>query len=84
MLQQTPEKAVVSSFGARFSVPFILATFLHHGRSSLAAYEQPAVDNPAIQAIAKKVDLQENTAFSARYPAEQPVDLKIVMRDGAW
>lgn len=76
------EKAVVSSFGARFSVPFILATFLHHGRSSLAAYEQAAVDNPAIQAIAAKVDLQENPAYSARYPAEQPVDLKIVMRDG--
>jgi 2-methylcitrate dehydratase PrpD len=76
------EKAVVSSFGARFSVPFILATLLHHGRSSLGAYEQAAVDNPAIQAIAKKVDLQENPAYSARYPDEQPVDLTIVLRDG--
>ncbi len=76
------EKAVVSSFGARFSVPFILATLLHHGRSSLAAYEQAAVDDPAIQAIAHKVDLREEPAYSARYPAEQPVDLRIVLRDG--
>jgi len=76
------EKAVVSSFGARFSVPFILATLLHHGRSSLAAYEQPAVDDPAVQALAKKVGLQEDVAYSARYPAEQPVDLKILLHDG--
>ena len=76
------EKRVTSSFGARFSVPFALATILFHGRSTLAAFEQAAVDNPAIQALAARVHVQEEASYTARYPAEQPCDLRIVMSDG--
>ncbi|MBI4191642.1 MAG: MmgE/PrpD family protein [Betaproteobacteria bacterium] len=77
------EKNVVSSFGARFSVPFALASILVHGRSGLRSFDEDAVANPQVQALAKRVDLQEEASFSARFPAEQPVDLRIVMRDGA-
>jgi 2-methylcitrate dehydratase PrpD len=77
------ETRVTSSFGARFSVPFALATILHHGRSELAAFEQAAVDNPAIQALAARVHVQEDASYTARYPAEQVVDLRIVMSDGS-
>jgi 2-methylcitrate dehydratase PrpD len=49
--------------------------------SSLAAYGQTAVDDPSIQAIAARVHLEEDPTFTARYPAEQPVDLRIVLRD---
>ena len=76
------EKQVTSSFGARFSVPFALATILHHGGSSLAQFEQAAVDTEAIQALAARVDLQEDAGFTARYPAEQLCDLKIVLAGG--
>lgn len=76
------ETRVTSSFGARFSVPFALATILHHGRSELAAFEQPAVDNPAIQALAARVEVREEPSYTARYPAEQPVDLRIAMSGG--
>ncbi len=76
------EKHVTSSFGARFSVPFALATILHHGRSELAAFEQPAVDNPAIQALAARVEVREEPSYTARYPAEQPCDVRIVLSGG--
>ena len=76
------EKNIVSSFGARFSVPFALASILVHGRSGLAAFDDAAVANPQVQALAQRVDLQEEPAFTARYPAEQPVALRIAMRDG--
>ena len=76
------EQRVTSSFGARFSVPFALATILFHGRSDLAAFEQAAVDNPKIQALAACVHVQEEASYTARYPAEQPVDLRIVMSGG--
>ena len=76
------EKRVTSSFGARFSVPFALATILHHGRSELAAFEQPAVDNPAIQALAARVEVREEPSYTARYPAEQPCDVRIVLSGG--
>jgi 2-methylcitrate dehydratase PrpD len=76
------EKRVTSSFGARFSVPFALATILHHGRSGLAAFEQAAVDNQAIQALAARVDVQEVESYTARYPAEQVCDVRIVLSGG--
>ena len=60
------ERRVTSSFGARFSVPFALATILHHGSSGLAQFEQAAVDNEAIQSLAARVDLQENPQFTER------------------
>jgi len=76
------EQRVTSSFGARFSVPFALATILHHGRSELAAFEQPAVDNPAIQALAARVHVQEEPSYTARYPVEQPVEVRIALSGG--
>ena len=77
------EKNVVSSFGARFSVPFALASILVHGKSGLASFDDSAVANPRVQALAQRVDLREEPAFTARYPAEQPVTVRIVMKDGA-
>jgi len=75
-------KRVTSSFGARFSVPFALATILHHGTSGLGPFEQVAVDNAAIQALAARVDVKEDEGYTARYPAEQVCDLRIVLASG--
>ncbi len=77
------EKNIVSSFGARFSVPFALASILYHGRSGLKSFDDDAVANRQVQALAQRVDLQEDKSFTARYPAAQPVTVRIVMRDGA-
>ena len=77
------EKHVVSSFGARFSAPFALASILVHGRAGLKCFEDAAVANPQIQALAQRVDIQEDKSFTARYPAEQPVTLRIVLKNGA-
>jgi 2-methylcitrate dehydratase PrpD len=77
------EKNVVSSFGARFSVPFALASILYHGRSGLQSFDDAAVGNAQVQALAQRVDLQEDPSFTARYPDEQPVTVRIVMRGGA-
>jgi 2-methylcitrate dehydratase PrpD len=76
------EKNVVSSFGARFSLPFGLASILYHGRSGLASFDEQAVVNPKIRALASLVDLQEDERHTARYPQEQPCDLRITLADG--
>ena len=76
------EKRVTSSFGARFSVPFALATILYHDGSGLAPFEQAAVDNEAIQALAARVEVQEDESYTARYPAEQVCNLRIVLSSG--
>ena len=75
-------KNIVSSFGARFSVPFAMASILYHGRSGLKSFDDAAVANAEVQALVPKVDLQEDKSFTARFPQEQPVTVRIVMRDG--
>jgi 2-methylcitrate dehydratase PrpD len=76
------EKNVVSSFGARFSLPFALASILYHGRSGLASFAEPAAANPKIRALAQLVDLREDPQHTARYPDETPCDLAITLADG--
>ena len=76
------EKNVQTSFGARFSVPFALASIIVRGRSGLESFDDAAVANPEIQALAKRIELREDKSFSARYPAEQPVSIRAVLRDG--
>ena len=76
------EKNVVSSFGARFSLPFALASILYHGRSGLGSFDEQAVANPKIRALAALVDLQEDPRHTARYPEETPCDLAITLADG--
>jgi 2-methylcitrate dehydratase PrpD len=76
------EKRVVSSFGARFSIPFALASILYHGKSGLASFDDAAVSTPEVQALAQRVDLQEDNAHTARYPKETPCELRIIMKDG--
>jgi 2-methylcitrate dehydratase PrpD len=77
------EKSVQTSFGARFSVPFALASIIVRGRSGLASFDDAPVANPEIQALAKRVELSEDKSFTARYPAEQPVTVRAVMHDGS-
>lgn len=75
-------KNVVSSFGARFSVPFALASILHHGRSALASFDDAAVANSTVRSLVKRVDLKEDKAHTARYPHETPCDIRIVLNEG--
>jgi len=76
------EKHVISSFGARFSIPFALASILVHGKSGLASFDEFAVANEDVQALARRVDLQEHKAHTARYPRETPCDLRIILKNG--
>ncbi|MEK6591688.1 MAG: MmgE/PrpD family protein [Pseudomonadota bacterium] len=77
------EKNVVSSFGARFSIPFALASILVHGRSGLASFDAAAVANSRVQALAQRVDLQEDKSHTARYPHETPCELVVEFKGGA-
>src|SRR5688572_11898530 len=77
------ENSVKTSFGARFSVPFALASIIVRGRSGLERFDESAVADPTIQSLAKRVGLQEDKSFTARYPIEQPVSIRAVMCDGS-
>ena len=76
-------KNITTSFGARFSVPFALATLLHHGRSNLAAFSEEAVADPAVQALVARVFVEEEPSYTARFPDLQLCDVHLHMKDGS-
>jgi 2-methylcitrate dehydratase PrpD len=76
------QTAVTTSFGAKFSIPFALATILHHGRSGLESFGETAVRNPEVQRLASCVVLQENRRYTELYPKEQWCDITVTMDDG--
>ncbi len=70
-------KQITTSFGGRFSIPFALATILHHGKSGLASFDDAAVANPAVQALVQRVHVTEDTAYTAAYPQSQRCDVAV-------
>ena len=77
------EKAVTSSFGARFSIPFALASILYHGQSGLGSFNEAAVANQKVQALAARVSVEEDPAFTAAYPAQQRCIVTLRLKRGA-
>jgi 2-methylcitrate dehydratase PrpD len=75
-------QTIASSFGARFSIPFALATRLYHGHAWLEAFEEAAVANPAVRALAQRIFISEDPAHTAAYPAVQRCDLIVRLRGG--
>ena len=59
---------VQSEFGARFSLPFAVASLLCHGRSGLDNYEAAAVADPRSRALARRVEVVEDPDFTRAFP----------------
>ena len=75
-------KNITTSFGAKFSIPFALATILVHGRSGIECFDIDAVKNPVVQALIAKIDVIENDDYTRAYPDKQLCDVAIHLDDG--
>lgn len=75
---QAPHNTVA----AKFSVPFAVATRIVHGHSALSSFSWEAVRNPAVQALARRVTVQEDPAMTERLPQERPARVAIHLTDG--
>jgi 2-methylcitrate dehydratase PrpD len=73
---------ILSEFGARFSLPFAVASLLCHGRPGLDNYEAAAVADPRIRALARRVEVTEDPAFTRAFPQRQPTEVSVVLADG--
>ncbi len=72
-----------TSFDARFSVPFAAASLIAHGKAGLKNFEDAAVANPTIQALARRVTVRENPAYTKEFPGKQLVDMTMRLKDGS-
>ncbi len=76
------DTAPSNTLGAKFSVPFAVATRIVTGSSGVSSFTWDAVRNPDIQALARKVSVQEDPGMTARLPHERPAHVRILTRDG--
>lgn len=76
------DKAPRNTLAAKFSVPFAVATRLVNGGSGMDSFTWDAVRNPAVLALAQKVDVREDPAMSRRLPLERPAKVVIRLHDG--
>ena len=74
-------KNITTSFGARFSIPFALATILYHGKSTLKAFDDESVANLDIQELTQRVTVVEEPSFNKSYPAEQRCSVEIICKN---
>jgi len=75
-------KTPTTPFGAQFSLPFAVASLIYHGRGYVTNFDDKAFANPAIHALALKVDVSENPKYTASFPHQQPCDVKIRLKNG--
>jgi 2-methylcitrate dehydratase PrpD len=65
---------------AKMSIPYALAAVLLRGDVDDAAFD--AFDDPALAAVARRVVLEPDDAFTAAFPARQGAEIRVRLRDG--
>jgi 2-methylcitrate dehydratase PrpD len=68
---------------AKFSIPFALATTIVHGAATVPAFRGPARENPVVQALAQRVTVNEDPAFTAQLPGLRPARVRVTLADGS-
>ncbi|ONF44821.1 hypothetical protein BTO32_03540 [Marinobacter lutaoensis] len=73
---------VKTSFDARFSVFFTVATALVHGRVRLNAFTEERLADPAIRSVMNRISLMVNEALDRDYPRKRGALVRITYRGG--
>jgi 2-methylcitrate dehydratase PrpD len=71
----------VSSYGAKFSLPYSIATMLIRGHAGLEEFTDQAIHDPSVLALAKKVRYELDPTID--YPRHFSGHVKIGMADGS-
>ena len=82
MASTLSRKSVATTFDAKFSVPFGVASLIYHGGAGLQNYADEAIANPKIQRLAQRVSIEEDPAYTSRFPEEQICDVRVQFRNG--
>jgi 2-methylcitrate dehydratase PrpD len=67
---------------ARFSLPFVVATALLHGKVRLAAFGSDRLADPAIRALMARIELSVDPQIDAAFPGKRAARVTIETRDG--
>ena len=67
---------------AKFSLPFALGTMIVNGSTGVASFRDPAREDAATRALAARVTVREDEAFTAALPSLRPARVTLTLRDG--
>lgn len=68
---------------AKFSVPFAVATTLVTGGTGVESFTLRQVETPAIQDLARRVEVVEDPAMTAQLPGKRPARVTVTLTSGA-
>ena len=74
--------APTSMLGAKFSIPYAVAAALVLGRADVAAFEEPARDDPRIRALAGRVEVRVDPEMSPRRADHPTARVEVALRNG--
>lgn len=75
------ETAPESPLAARFSLPFAVATRIHHGHANKDAFEQEAITSEVID-LAERVTIKSTEEFERALPDERGARVCVTLADG--
>lgn len=67
---------------ARFSIPFVVATALLHGKVRLAAFQPERLTDPRIRSLMERIELSVDPQLDAGFPGRRTARITIETRDG--
>ena len=76
------DQAPRNTLGAKFSVPFAVATRLVRGSSAVENFTWDALRDERVQALSKRVFVTEDKAMTSRLPQVRPARVDLRLRDG--
>jgi 2-methylcitrate dehydratase PrpD len=67
---------------AKFSVPFAMATALVNSATGVDSFTMENVENPAILALAQRVEVVEDPNMTALLPHKRPARITVTLKSG--
>jgi 2-methylcitrate dehydratase PrpD len=76
------DPAPATALAARFSIPYAAAAALVLGRTDAAAFAPPALGDPRVRALARRVTVRVDPAMSPRRTDLPTARVRVRLRDG--
>ncbi|MDX1690690.1 MAG: MmgE/PrpD family protein [Acidimicrobiia bacterium] len=79
---QMDDRDPSSDLGAKFSLPWSIASYLVLGSTGPVGYTVEALADDRIRRLARRVEVVEEPAYSAQLPARRPTTVEVRLADG--
>ncbi|CCN46670.1 putative 2-methylcitrate dehydratase [Vibrio nigripulchritudo MADA3029] len=76
------KKLIRTKEEADHSLPYMMAVAILDGQVLPAQYKTERIEKPDVQELLQKVHVSENPDYSARFPAQEAISVRVILDDG--